>query len=144
MSTEDSSSSSKPSRDSDCQSDRLADVIPDASLRSLIDDDPDHVCSLIVEADLPKRSFTVSRRPNKRTISESQPKSSSDRESVLAQLADELRAIVGDKNMKVLKSAGAVVIQVPANKLKKVCRVANVRAIRPNRKLPPIKRIRVR
>ena len=112
--------------------------IPDKSLRAMIDQDPESLCTVIVEADLPKRSFTILGNKSKKLVSEGTPSRMS-RESVLTELAGSIRGLVGDGDINVLKSPGAIIVKANAGKLKEVLQLPYVKAIRPNRRLPPIK-----
>ncbi len=116
-------------------------LVPDQALRTLMDETPDHPCTLIVEADLPKRTFTFSKPSSMPSATELKSGSDEDRETVLSKLADDLQNIAGKENMNVLKTSGSIVIKVLAKDLKEVSQLSNVKAIRPNRRLPPIKRM---
>ena len=111
--------------------------ILDEGLLQLVDEAQQKECSVIIEADLPKRLFTVDKsegNPAKLRSLES-AENNDDRNAILEELAKQIRKIAGDKNVNLLKTSGAVVVKVPAPKLVAIAQLVNVKAIRPNRKL---------
>ena len=115
-------------------------LIPDKKLRAKLMEASETVHNLIVEANLPKRTFEFQDRKSK-TLTASKPKpGAGDRDAILEKLATKLRKIAGKENANLLKTAGAIVIRVNAEQLKHVLQVDDVKAIRQNRKLPPIRR----
>ena len=111
--------------------------IQDETLLQWLEADLQNDCSVIVEADLPKRLFTVDKHEGSsaKLRSLETVKDKDDRNAILEELAKQIRKIAGDKNVNLLKTSGAVVVKVPAPKLAALAQLVNVKAIRLNRKL---------
>ncbi len=117
----------------------LTSIVPDKRLRELMDSDPDAVCSLIVEAQLPPRQFSFADKGSKRLVSSESGESPAGRDEELSKLADELKPLSENGEAIVMSSAGAVVINAAAKQLAKISVLPGVKAVRENRKLPPVR-----
>ncbi len=111
-------------------------IVPGKRLRLMMEKDPDSVCSLIVEVQLPSRQFSFVGKGSKRLVSRGSIESARQRETELSNVADKLKRFAENGEAKVLKTAGAVVIKTQARHLKKISLVPGVKTIRENRKLP--------
>ena len=108
------------------------------ALRAMIDKQPESICSLIVDAELSKRTFEFGDRESKKLV-QATPDTTQQRLQVMSRLATKLRKLAGAKNVNVIESSGAIVIKIPAKQIKEVSKTADVKVIRPNRRLPPIR-----
>ena len=111
-------------------------TVKDAELRAWMEATTDEVRDVIVEAALPPRRVVFQRRPG----AGASPKSidstdDQDRESLLDDLDQQLREIVGVEKTRVLKTAGAIVVRATAKEIHAIAKQPLVKAIRTNRRL---------
>lgn len=88
----------------------------------------------IIQADLPRRSVAVSKGASRIRQLSIASGDSAERQVMLSKLASAVHGIV-EKDIVVLKAAGAVVVSASADELKQILLLPNVREVRFNRKL---------
>ena len=111
-------------------------TVKDAELRAWLEATTDEVRDVIVEAALPPRRVVFEKGPgagaSPRSIDSTNDQ---DRESLLSELDQQLREIVGNEKTRILKAAGAIVVRATAEEIHAMARQPLVKAIRPNRRL---------
>ena len=120
----------------------LAELVKDKELLKSIENHPDQACSVIVQANLPKRNFEAiessSKRPGSKRLvrGDDSATSKKERNQVLEQLLDQLGKLVGNENTSLLKSAGSIVVNGTASQIEEISKLENIEAIWANRELP--------
>ena len=111
-------------------------TVKDAELRAWMETTTDELRDVIVEAALPPRRVVFQHR----SAGGASPKSidsadEQNRESLLEELDQHLREIVGVEKTRVLKTAGAIVVRATAEEIHAIAKQPLVKAIRTSRRL---------
>lgn len=113
----------------------LAKLVRDEELLDSFERNPNQRCSVIVQAKLPKRQFSLGGN-SRRLVRDKVPASSNqDRKTILEQLANQLIEIVGEENTNLLASAGSIVVTGTPKQFEEISKIENVEAIWKNRDL---------
>lgn len=112
-----------------------AEKIMDSELHAWLESATDEVCDVIVEAVLPPRRVQFKKQPGLQAPLKSiHSGDSSDRKTLLNDLAIRLAKIIGIEKIHVLQSAGAIVVRATATALQTISKDPQVKAIRKNRR----------